>query len=129
MRRFWPVTVFIIILVLAACAGNKPQEPASEPPSTSISLVTNPNPAQVGDVELRFIVTDGSGQPVSGADFDIFADHTDMAGMTMHGKATEQGNGVYGITANFSMAGNWKLSLQVKKGDLDYKQDIELQIQ
>jgi len=129
MRRFLPVTVFIMILLLAACASNKPQEPASEPPSTSISLVTNPDPAQVGDVELRFTVTDASGQPVSGADFDVFADHTDMAGMTMHGKATEQGNGVYGITANFSMAGNWKLNVQVKKGDLDYKQDFELQIQ
>ena len=129
MRRFWLVTIFIMILVLAACTGNNSQETPAEPPSATISLVTNPDPAQVGDVELRFSVKDANGQPVSGADFDVFADHTDMAGMTMHGKATEQGDGIYGITANFSMSGNWKLSIQVKKGNLDYKQDIELHIQ
>ena len=127
------ITFFVLLLFmfpfLAACAGSSPQDPQSELASATISLVTNPNPAKAGDVELRFTVTDEKGQPLTGADFDVFADHTDMSGMTMHGKATEQGNGVYAITANFSMSGNWKLSVEVKKGDFDYKQDIELKIQ
>jgi len=46
----------------------------------------------------------------------------------MHGKATEQGDGVYAITANFSMDGNWKLTVQVKKDNLDYQMDIPMVI-
>jgi len=129
MRISFLVLLLFIFPFLAACADAGSQDPQSEPASATISLVTNPNPAKVGDVELRFSVTDAKGQPLTGADFDVFADHTDMSGMTMHGKATEQGNGVYSITANFGMSGNWKLSVEVKKGDLDYKQDIELKIQ
>ena len=130
MRKLFLSLLLFIPLSLAACGGNNsPATAQPVPASTNISLATNPNPARVGDVELRFTVTDPSGQPVSGASFDVFADHTDMSGMTMHGTATEQGNGVYSITANFSMPGNWKLSIEVKKGDLSQKQDIQLKVQ
>jgi hypothetical protein len=82
----------------------------------------------MGDVELLFTVVDEKGQTVTGADFDVIADHIEMSGMTMHGKATDQSNGNYAIKTNFSMSGMWKLSVQVKKDALDYKQDIDLEI-
>ena len=130
MRILFLAVLLFALSLLAACGGNSSQTTTQTmPASTTISLVTNPNPARVGDVELRFTVTDPSGQPVTGANFDVFADHIDMSGMTMHGSATEQGEGVYAITANFSMSGNWKLSTEVKKGDLSHKQDIELKVQ
>lgn len=128
MRRLARV-LLLITLVLTACTGSGTPTSPPSPASVTVNLVTNPDPAKVGDVELRFTVTDAEGQPVTNADFDVFADHTDMRGMTMHGKATEQGNGQYSITADFSMAGNWKLSIAVKKEGLDHKQDIELKIQ
>jgi len=127
MRKFSLVFLLFAILLLSACAGSQ-DTPVTTAPAT-IALVTNPNPAKVGDVELRFTVTDSRGQPVAGADFDVFADHIDMTGMTMHGKAIEQSNGVYSITANFSMAGNWKLSVGVKTESLEHKQDLELKVQ
>jgi hypothetical protein len=130
MRKLSLSLLLFSLLLLAACGGNNSQATVQPvPASTNISLATNPNPARVGDVELRFTVTDASDQPVTGASFDVFADHTDMSGMTMHGTATEQGNGVYSITANFSMTGNWKLSIEVKKDDLSHKQDIQLKVQ
>lgn len=121
--------LLVSTLILSACASSATPDAAPLPAFTTVNLITNPDPARVGDVELRFTVTDAKGQPVTGADFDVFADHTDMSGMTMHGKATEQGNGLYSITANFSMSGNWKLSVTVIKDNLDYKQDIQLKIQ
>jgi hypothetical protein len=127
MRKL--ATVFLLITsILTACTASGAPASPLPPASVTVNLVTNPDPAKVGDVELRFTVTDAKGQPVTGADFDVFADHTDMSGMTMHGKATEQGNGQYSITANFSMAGSWKLSIAVKKDGLDHKQDIELKV-
>ena len=115
-------------LLLAACGVAKPTETISTTAPVTITLVTNPASPMMGDITLQFTVVDDKGQLVIGADFDVFADHTDMSGMTMQGKATEQGDGVYAITANFSMVGNWKLTLQVKKDKLDYKQDISLKI-
>jgi hypothetical protein len=82
----------------------------------------------VGDVELIFTVVDEKDQPVIGADFDVIADHIEMNGMTMHGKATDQGYGSYAIQTNFIMAGKWRLTVQVRKETLDFKQDIDLDI-
>lgn len=125
--------LFIVLVVgmsifLAACGGTATQTPSETAAPATITLNTNPNPPKAGDVELLFTVVDDKGQPVSGADFDVIADHTDMSGMTMHGKATDQGNGNYAITTNFSMVGNWMLTVQVRKEALDFKQDINLEI-
>lgn len=52
-----------------------------------------------------------------------------MSGMTMSGLATEQSSGIYAIDANFSMSGNWMLTVYVRKKGLDYKEDIDLKVQ
>jgi hypothetical protein len=52
-----------------------------------------------------------------------------MAGMGMSGQATEQGGGKYSIKANFSDAGDWVLTIDVRKGELDYKEEIEFPVQ
>jgi len=128
-KVLWVVLGLVMLLALAACSASGSTTAAPTKAPVSIALVTEPDPAVVGDVELQFTVVDENGQPISAADFDVFADHTDHSGMTLHGKATDQGNGLYAITANFSMSGNWKLSVQVKKDTLDYKEDIPLKIQ
>ena len=118
-----------LAILLAACGGSQPKETVPTTAPVNIALTTLPSPPAVGDVTIQFTAVDAKGQPITGADFDVIADHTDMSGMTMHGKATEQGSGVYAITANFSMTGNWTLTVQVKKDGLDFKQDIKLTIQ
>lgn len=113
--------------LLSACVGgNSDSQAPAAAAAAAIALDTLPNPPAQGDVELRFTVKDAQGNPVSGADFDVIADHTDMSGMTLHGKATDQGGGVYSILTNFSMSGNWKLTVQVRKDGLDHKEDIPI---
>ena len=63
-----------------------------------------------------------------GAKVDISADHTDMSGMSMNGLATEQENGEYAITADFSMSGTWKIIVSVQKESLDFKKDFQMTI-
>jgi hypothetical protein len=82
-----------------------------------------------GDVTLTLIITDENGSPIEGARVDVSVDHTDMTGMGMSGPATEQGEGKYAINANFSMSGNWKMTVYVRKDSLDYQEDIDLKIQ
>ena len=113
-----------LFVFIAACGGSQPQQGDTTDAPVTITLTTNPDPPIIGEVELQFAVTDGKDQPVTGADFDVIADHTDMSGMTLKGKAVEQKTGEYAITADFSMSGTWLLTVQVRNENLDYKEEI-----
>ncbi len=127
MRKILFVTAFLALLtfVLVAC-GSSPAPATQAAPQVNIKLETNPNPAQAGDTELVLTVTDQNGNSIEGAKVDVSADHADMTGMGMSGPATEQGGGKYAIKANFSMSGNWKITVYVRKGELDAKQELPL---
>lgn len=126
--------IFINVLILSsilltACGGAATPAPSTSSSPVNIAVNTNPDPAVIGDLELVFSITDADGNPVEGAAVDISADHTDMTGMTMSGAATDQGGGTYAIHANFSMSGNWKLTVYVRKDGLDYQEDIDFKVQ
>lgn len=129
MRKLTLVPILAVLFVLLAACG----QTATPAPDTSgqvnITLSTSPAPAMMGDVELILTVTGADGKPVDGATVDVSADHTDMTGMSMSGVATGQGSGRYAIQTNFSMSGNWKLTVYVRKEGLDYKGEIDLSIQ
>jgi uncharacterized GH25 family protein len=116
-------------MILAACSsGAAPADSTGANPVT-IQVESNPNPAKMGDVTFTLSITDQNGNPVENARVDVYVDHTDMTGMSMSGAATEQGAGKYAIDANFSMTGNWKMTVYVRKDSLDYQEDIGLTIQ
>lgn len=126
--------IFISVLValsvlLAACGGAAAPAETVSSGQVNIKLETNPNPAVKGDIELTFTITDANGAPIEGAKVDVAAEHPSMAGMGMSGQATDLGGGKYSIKANFSDSGDWVLTIYVRKGELDYKEDIELPIQ
>lgn len=129
MRKLVFVGLLVVTSVLlAACGGSATPDASAKP--ANIQVESDPSPAGVGDAELVFIITDASGNPVEGARVDVSADHTDMSGMGMSGAATNQGSGRYSINANFSMTGNWKLTVYVRNDSgLDYKEDIDFKVQ
>ena len=130
MRRLIFISVFVLLSVLlAACGSAATPADTTSAKSVNIAVSANPNPAMMGDMELVFTITDTDGNPIEGAKVDVSADHTDMTGMGMSGPATEQGGGKYAINANFSMSGNWKLTVYVRKDGLDYKEDIDFKVQ
>ncbi|GIV64113.1 MAG: FixH family protein [Chloroflexota bacterium] len=131
MNKLIFISFFLVSLATLSACGNNTNLPtinSAENP-VNIAIETTPNPPVVGDVELVFRISDSQGLPVSGATVDVNADHTDMQGMTMSGLAVDQRDGRYSITANFPMSGNWKLTIYVRKGELDFKKEFEIQIQ
>jgi len=130
MRKLVCISLLVGLSVLLAACGSA-ATPADTASSKQVNIVvsTKPNPATMGDMELTLAITDASGNPIEGAKVDVSADHTDMTGMTMGGAATDQGGGKYAINANFSMSGNWKLTVYVRKDTLDYKEDIDFKVQ
>ena len=132
MRRLILICVIVLLAVfLAACASGSTVTPSAQESGkpVNIRVDTNPNPAAVGDIELVFNITDSNGKPIEGATVDVTATHIDMTGMDMSGAATEQSIGKYAINANFSMSGDLKLKLYVRKDGLDYSEEIELPVQ
>jgi len=130
MRRliFTGLLVGLSVLLAACGSAAKPADTASAKP-VNIEFETNPNPTMLGDMELILTITDANGNPIEGARVDVSVDHTDMSGMGMSGLATEQGGGRYAINANFSMSGNWRLTVYIRKDGLDYKEDIDFKVQ
>ncbi len=129
MRRLILISLLVVLSALITACGSVATPAATSSKPVSIKLETNPNPATMGDTELILTLTDANGEPIEGAKVDVSADHTDMTGMGMNGAATEQGKGKYAINANFSMSGNWKLKVYVRKEALDYSEEIPLPIQ
>jgi hypothetical protein len=131
MRRIMFVSLLVVIsALLAACGGSATPAAESSAKPVNIKVESNPSPAVVGDAELIFTIADASGKLMEGARVDVSADHTDMSGMGMSGAATDQGAGRYSINANFSMNGNWKLTVYVRNdAGLDYKEDIVFKVQ
>ena len=130
MRKFIFISLLVALSVLLAACGSA-ATPADTPSSkqVNIKVETNPSPAMKGDIELMFTITDANSNPIDGAKVDVSAEHPAMAGMGMSGLATEQGGGKYSIKANFSDSGEWVLTIYVRKGELDYKEEIELPVQ
>jgi hypothetical protein len=132
MRRLILVKVIALLAVfLAACGSGSTDTsaPQDSGKAVNIRVDTDPNPAAMGDIELVFNITDTNGKPIEGATVDVTATHIDMTGMDMSGSATEQSTGKYAINANFSMSGNWKLKVYVRKEGIDYSEEIELPVQ
>ena len=122
--------VLVLSVVLAACGSAPTSAPENSAKPVNIKLESKPSPVSVGDAELILTITDASGNPIEGATVDVSADHIDMSGMSMSGAATDQGFGKYSINTNFSMSGNWKLTVYVRNAQgLDYKEDIEFKVQ
>ena len=130
MRKAIFISMLVLLSVLlAACGGGAQPTDANPAQPVNIVVSTNPNPAAVGDVEIVFTITCADGNPIEGAKVDVNAEHPAMAGMGMSGAAVEQGGGKYSIKANFSDAGDWVLTVYVRKDGLDYSEKIDFSIQ
>lgn len=117
-----------LTFLLTACSGAESTAPAQTTAPVTITMNVLPDPPGVGDVLLYFNVVDTQGQPVIGADVNVMADHTEMSGMTLQGNASDQGKGIYAITTNFSMSGQWKITVQVKTSAIDHSEDFNLEV-
>lgn len=129
MRKVIFIGMLVMMSVLLAACGSASTPAVTSSKPVNIKVETNPNPPVMGDIEVILDVTDANGNPIEGATVDVSADHIDMTGMDMSGAATDQGSGKYAINANFSMSGNWKLKVYVRKEGLDYSEEIDLSIQ
>ena len=119
----------LIMMILAACSGKPALSTQEVNKLVNIQVDSDPNPPSLGDVEFVITILDAQGKPFEGATLDIGVEHIDMTGMEMNGVASQQSPGKYAITANFSMTGNWVITVTVRKDGLEYQEDFSLKVQ
>lgn len=120
--------ILVLGLLLTGCGAAATATPQTTGAGLSVSLTTNPDPPKSGNIELVVQVSDQGGQPVTDAEVSVVADHIDMSGMILRGKATAQGGGRYATAANFSMSGNWKVTVEARKGAATQTKDFRLAV-
>lgn len=119
----------LIMMILAACSGKPTSSTQEVNKLVNIQVDSDPNPPSLGDVEFVITILDAQGNLIEGATIDISVEHIDMTGMEMNGVASQQSPGKYAITANFSMTGNWVMTVTVRKDGLEYQEDFSLKVQ
>ena len=82
---------------------------ASSPVKITATTASAP---KAGDNPLTISITDGQGKPVTGAIITTSVAMTSMDMGTTHPTVTEKDGGQYAVTANFSMAGPWRVKVK-----------------
>lgn len=111
------MAALLAVLILAACAAPAaaPAPAASGP--VQVTLTTTPNPAaSTGETELLIEVKDSAGKALNGATVTVTADMAAHSMGAMQGQATDQGNGRYATKVPFGMAGDWKITVEIRQG-------------
>jgi len=120
--------VLMGVLALSACDGPDSARPDASTRLPQIALTTDPDPPTAGPVRLIAEAKDEQGQPLSDAQVLILVSHTDMSGMDQQGIAIHAGNGRYVLTVDLSgMSGEWLVTVQVRKGDVNLAQDFRIE--
>lgn len=126
------VVILAGALVSGACAS--PPAPTVAPTTGGqpvVTVGTDPNlPTSNGQTELQIDIKDSAGNPLSGVEVTVLADMVGHSMGLMTGQASEQGNGRYATFVPFNMAGQWKVTVEVRRADeLLIRQDFVLPVQ
>lgn len=106
-------TALLLALIGSACQRASRAQ-ADVRPGVQVELEAQPSPASVGESELLVSLAEEAGEPISGAALSARGDMT-HAGMTpVFGEAVESEPGRYRIPFEWTMAGDWIVTIQAK---------------
>jgi nitrogen fixation protein FixH len=129
VRALFVVLILAVgLMALSACTTGPGADSATTDAGLDVTLVTNPASPQVGNVELVVELKDAANRPVTGGTVLLKADMIGHSMGDLSGTATDQGNGRYAITANLSMAGEWKVDVDARAGDQAVAKDFRINV-
>ena len=111
--KIWSwLTLLLLLLFLVGCRGS-----AADLPDINVDVALTPNPPQVGQTQVVLTLTDATGQSISGAEVELEGNmsHAGMAPVLT--KATEVAPGRYEAPLEFTMAGDWFISVRTTLPD------------
>lgn len=107
-----------LLLGLALLVGCSARKAATDgAPELEVQLTIEPSPALMGEAELIIVLSSPGGEPLSGAQIEVKGDmaHTGMT--PVFGEAREAQPGVYLVPFEWTMAGEWHLTVSGELAD------------
>ena len=103
------------MLSLVALHAQTPEKPPAKSAPPVITLTTEPNPAEAGDVVFRVTVKDAKGGAIAGAGVTIDLLMPSMREMRVTAKLSPAEAGVYRGTGQIEMPGRWDATITVTR--------------
>jgi hypothetical protein len=120
------VGALVIPLIFSAgCTRRNAVEDASHVQVELIEI--RPTPIQVGDAMLVLRLADRDNRPIEGARIQVRGDMSHAGMVPVFGDAQEQGDGIYLVPFEWTMAGDWILTVSGTLGD-DSRFEDQIQV-
>ncbi|MDX2137465.1 MAG: FixH family protein [Chloroflexota bacterium] len=117
MVKWTSLVVFMIALLLAGCRESAQPTPTAgatlEQEDIDIEMAVEPAPAAVGDATLLVTLHDRDGVPIDDATVAVRGDMTHAGMVPVLGDATGGTNGEYRIPFEWTMGGDWIITVDV----------------
>jgi hypothetical protein len=101
----------LILIVLFTTACTRQSAAGGLATNVNVKLNIEPDPPVVGNSMIRLEVRDESGQPIEDLDIQIKGDMTHAGMAPVFGVSLYEGEGVYSIPFEWTMAGDWVLQV------------------
>ena len=108
------------VMNLSAVVAGAQDNPSVIRTKTTITLTTEPSPAQKGTNRVQVKLTDPAGQPISGAEVTVTFSMPAMPSMNMAAmktviKGTDIGGGVYEGKGDLGSGGTWQVTVTARQ--------------
>ena len=113
-KRFTILLSLLLVLGLAACGGRASQQADG---STDYQLSLNPMSTAVGETVLMLTLNDNEGQPINDANLSIKGDMNHAGMQPVLAEASQATNGVYSVPFEWTMGGDWVVTVDVTLAD------------
>lgn len=107
---------FFVETVSSESVINRPSN-TSTAADVNITYEPDRNPAVLGEATVAVTLTNANGQPITDAVVDVVGDMTHAGMMPIFSKGTHSENGQYTVPLEWTMAGDWILTVTVTLSD------------
>lgn len=133
MRIVFSMFVILSLFLLAACRESAQPTPTQESltptPEIEIEMAVEPSPAATGDAVLVVTLHSPDGTPIANANVAARGDMNHAGMVPVFGQTSENTNGVYRIPFEWTMGGDWVVTLTVTLADgLQVERSYEMAI-
>lgn len=112
MRKSFFALMVVMLMGIMLLSGCR-QSAEGDSSGINIQLAVDPEPPQTGESTLIVTLTDGQGAPVTNAAVAVRGDMTHAGMEPVTGEASEEGNGVYRVPFEWTMGGDWIVTVTV----------------